>query len=91
MPNAKTKATRNLRSPIEAAQAKLAETYQKQYAKLTAKVARLEEELATRDNALYKANAAYEKALADLADARVQLDEVRTAALQFAPVDEAVE
>lgn len=91
MPNAKTKATRNLRSPIEAAQAKLAETYQKQYAKLTAKVARLEEELATRDNALYKANAAYEKALADLADARVQLDEVRTAALQFAPVDEAGE
>ena len=88
MPNAKTKAARTMRSPIEAAQAKLAETYQKQYAKLTVKVARLEEELATRSNTLNKANAAYEKALADLADTRVQLDEIRTAALQFAPVDE---
>ena len=91
MPNAKTKATRTLRNPIEAAQAKLAETYQKQYAKLTAKVARLEVELNTRDIALSKANDAYEKALADLAEARLQLDEVRTAALQFAPIDEADE
>ena len=88
MPNAKTKAARTLRNPIEAAQAKLAETYQKQYAKLTAKVARLEVELNTRDIALSKASDAYNKALADLADARRQLDEIRTAALQFAPVDE---
>ena len=88
MPNAKTKAARTVRSPIEAAQAKLQETYQKQYAKLTAKVARLEAERNTRDIALSKASDAYEKALADLANARSQLDEVRTAALQFAPVDE---
>ena len=88
MPNAKTKAARTMRSPIEAAQAKLQETYQKQYAKLTVKVARLEEELTTRDNTVAKANAAYERALEDLADARIQLDEIRTAALQFAPVDE---
>ena len=88
MPNAKTKAARTVRNPIEAAQAKLQETYQKQYAKLTVKVARLEEELNNRDIALSKASDAYEKALADLADARVQLDEIRTAALQFAPVDE---
>ena len=88
MPNAKTKAARTVRNPIEAAQAKLAETYQKQHEKLKTKVARLEEELATRSNTLNKANAAYEKALSDLADTRVQLDEIRTAALQFAPVDE---
>ena len=91
MPNAKTKAARTVRSPIEAAQAKLAETYQKQYAKLTVKVARLEEELATRGNTLTKANDAYHKAVEDLADATLQLDEIRTAALQFAPIDEAGE
>ena len=91
MPNAKTKAARTVRNPIEAAQAKLAETYQKQYARLTAKVARLETELNTRDIALSKASDAYNKAVEDLADARRQLDEIRTAALQFAPIDEAGE
>ena len=79
MPNAKTKATRNLRSPIEAAKAKLAETYQKQHEKLNATVARLEEELDTRDNVLNKARIAYEKALSDLADARTQLTEIEVA------------
>ena len=79
MPNAKTKATRNLRSPIEAAKARLAETYQKQHEKLQARAARLEEELATRSNTVAKAEAAYEKVLADLADARVQLAEIERA------------
>ena len=88
MPNAKTKAARTVRNPIEAAQAKLQETYQKQYAKLTVKIARLGEELATRGNTLTKAEDAYHKAAEDLANAKSQLDEIRTAALQFAPVDE---
>ena len=79
MPNAKTKATRNLRSPIEAARAHPRETYEKQHAKAQAKVARLEVELNNRDIALSKANAAYEKALSDLADARVQLSEIEDA------------
>ena len=79
MPNAKTKATRNLRSPIEAAKAKLAETYQKQHEKIKAKIERLEIERTTRDNALTKAEAAYEKVLADLADAQVQLAEIEDA------------
>ena len=88
MPNAKAKATRNLRSPIEAARAHLRETYEKQHAKAQAKVARLEEELATRGNTLTKANDAYHKAVEELSEATLQLDEIRTAALQFAPVDE---
>ena len=82
MPNAKTKAetnARNLRSPIEAAKAKLAETYQKQHEKLKAKAARLEVKLTTRDNALSKANDAYNKALADLMDARIQLADIEDA------------
>ena len=79
MPNAKTKAARTVRNPIEAAKAKLAETYEKQHAKAQAKVARLEEELATRSNTVAKAEAAYEKVLADLADARVQLAEIERA------------
>ena len=87
MPNAKTKAARTMRSPIEAAQAKLQETYQKQYAKLTVKVARLEEELTTRSNTVAKANAAYERALADLADARVQLSEIEDALKLHDPIE----
>ena len=79
MPNAKTKAARTVRNPIEAARARLAETYQKQHEKLKARVARLEEELDTRGNTVAKAEAAYEKALADLADARVQLAEIERA------------
>ena len=82
MPNAKTKAetnARNLRSPIVAAKAKVAETYQKQHEKLKAKAARLEVELATRDNALSKANDAYNKALADLMNARIQLADIEDA------------
>ena len=87
MPNAKTKATRNLRSPIEAAKAKLAETYQKQHEKLTAKVARLEEELDTRSKALTKVSAAYEKALSDLADARTQRAEIEDALELHDPIE----
>ena len=79
MPNAKTKAARTTRSPIEAAKARLAETYQKQHEKLQARVARLEEELAARGNTVAKAEAAYEKVLTDLADARVQLAEIERA------------
>ena len=87
MPNAKTKAARNLRSPIEAAKAKLAETYQKQHEKLKARVDRLEDELATRSYTVAKASAAYEKALADLADARVQLAEIEDALGLHDPIE----
>lgn len=87
MPNAKTKAARTVRNPIEAAQAKLAETYQKQYAKLTVKVARLEEELAARGNTLTKANDAYHKAVEDLSDATLQLDEIESALGLHDPIE----
>ena len=87
MPNAKTKAARTVRNPIEAAKARLAETYQKQHEKAKAKVARLGEELITRDNARYKANAAYEKALADFAAAKIQLAEIEDALELHDPIE----
>ena len=87
MPNAKTKAARTVRNPIEAARAHLRETYQKQHSKAKAKVARLEEELYTRSNTVAKASAAYEKALSDLAEARVQLAEIEDALELRDPVE----
>ena len=87
MPNAKTKAARTVRNPIEAAKAKLAETYQKQHEKAKAKVARLEDELDTRSNTVAKASAAYEKALSDLADARIQLAEIEDALELHDPIE----
>ena len=87
MPNAKTKATRNLRSPIEAARAHLRETYEKQHAKAKAKVARLEEQLAARGNALTKANDAYHKAVEDLSEATLQLTEIENALELHDPIE----
>ena len=91
MPNAKTKAetnTRTLRNPIEAARAHLRETYEKQHAKAQARVARLETELNTRDIALSKAIAAYEKAREDLADATLQLNEIENALELHDPIED---
>ena len=88
MPNAKTKAARTVRNPIEAARAHLRETYEKQHAKAKARVARLEEELATRGNTLTKANDAYHKAVEDLSEATLQLAEIENALELRDPVEE---